>query len=210
MRQSRMGLIQTVDQLKFSYMAIVQGAREANLISSESAALSAMLPYFNKMKLNSSALPSAYTTIPAKGCPLDSSSSDSSSDFDYGLGPPPLPPPRSESLLSSNSNLQGVPEQRLYQRNEQVYVNGNDGSGPGLLLPADIAELVGDYNDIPQNLSVTNGDRESATFYDTNQESKHTEIPRNEKVDLFANSDSSIASPTKYILNNHKLEERKR
>merc|ERR1712141_715972 len=47
-------------------------------------------------------------------------------------------------------------------------------------------------------------------FYDTNQESKHTEIPRNEKVDLFANSDSSIASPTKYILNNHKLEERKR
>merc|ERR1712018_748177 len=131
-------------------MAIAEGARQSDLISSDSPALSAILPSSNKTK--SSGLSSAYATT--RG--LDSSSSsDSSSDFDYGLGPPPLPPPRSESLLASSSNMSA--EQRLYQQNQQVYVNGNDGSGPGLLLPADIAELVEAYNDIPQNLAVVNG-----------------------------------------------------
>ena len=33
MRNYRMGLIQTPDQLKFSYLAIAEGARELNLIS---------------------------------------------------------------------------------------------------------------------------------------------------------------------------------
>ena len=116
-----MGLIQTVDQLKFSYMAIAEGARQGNLINSDSPALSAILPSSNKTNISPSHLTRAYT---ATSRILDSSSSsDSSSDFDYGLGPPPLPPPRSESLLASNSNRQGVPEQRLYQ--QQVYVNAN-------------------------------------------------------------------------------------
>ena len=80
MRQSRMGLIQTVDQLKFSYMAIAEGARQSNLISTDSPALSAILPSNNKTK--SSGLSSAYATTRA----LDSSSSsDSSADFDLGL-----------------------------------------------------------------------------------------------------------------------------
>jgi len=206
MRQSRMGLIQTVDQLKFSYMAIAEGARQGNLINSDSPALSAILPSSNKTNISPSHLTRAYT---ATSRILDSSSSsDSSSDFDYGLGPPPLPPPRSESLLVSNSNRQGVPEQRLYQ--QQVYVNGNDGSGPGLLLPADIAEMVEAYNDIPQNLAVVNGNTDTATS-ETNQDTE-TNITNTEvKDELFPNAESSMsASPTKYILNNHKLEERKR
>jgi len=201
-----MGLIQTVDQLKFSYMAIAEGARQGNLINSDSPALSAILPSSNKTNISPSHLTRAYT---ATSRILDSSSSsDSSSDFDYGLGPPPLPPPRSESLLASNSNRQGVPEQRLYQ--QQVYVNGNDGSGPGLLLPADIAELVEAYNDIPQNLAVVNGNTDTATS-ETNQDTE-TNITNTEvKDELFPNAESSMsASPTKYILNNHKLEERKR
>ena len=213
MRQSRMGLIQTVDQLKFSYMAIAEGARQANLISAESPALSAILPCSNEIKISAASLPGAYASVTSSGCPLDSSSSsDSSSDFDYGLGPPPLPPPRSESLLASSSSMQGAPEQRLYQRNQQVYVNGNDGSGPGLLLPADIAEMVEAYNDMPQNLEVINGNTETAKLYDMNDDTKNNEIPHIENTDeLLPNSSSSIsASPTKYILNNHKLEERKR
>ena len=208
-----MGLIQTVDQLKFSYMAIAEGARQANLISSDSPALSAILPCSNKIKMSALSLPSAYASVTSRGCPLDSSSSsDSSSDFDYGLGPPPLPPPRSESLLASGSNIQGAPEQRLYQQNQQVYVNGNDGSGPGLLLPADIAEMVEAYNDMPQELAVINGNTESGTIYNMNQDTKNDENRIIEKTDeLFPNAGSSIsASPTKYILNNHKLEERKR
>ena len=210
MRQSRMGLIQTVDQLKFSYMAIAEGARQSNLISTDSPALSAILPSNNKTK--SSGLSSAYATTRA----LDSSSSsDSSSDFDYGLGPPPLPPPRSESLLASSSNMS--PEQRLYQQNQQVYVNGNDGSGPGLLLPADIAEMVEAYNDIPQNLAVVNGNPDLASLSEPNQ-NVETNIINHELKDEIPSISGSLdlegptvsTSPTKYILNNHKLEERKR
>jgi len=210
MRQSRMGLIQTVDQLKFSYMAIAEGARQSNLISTDSPALSAILPSNKKTK--SSGLSSAYVTTRA----LDSSSSsDSSSDFDYGLGPPPLPPPRSESLLASNSNMS--PEQRLYQQNQQVYVNGNDGSGPGLLLPADIAEMVEAYNDIPQNLAVVNGNPDFASLSEPNQ-NVETNIINHELKDEIPSISGSLdlegptvsTSPTKYILNNHKLEERKR
>lgn len=208
MRQSRMGLIQTVDQLRFSYMAITSGAKEASLISPDSPALSAILPGPDKTKMSASSLTSAYVSATSRV--LDSSSSsDSSSDFDYGLGPPPLPPPRSESLLGSNSTI-GTTEQRLYQRNQQVYVNGNDGSGPGLLLPADIAEMVEAYNDMPQNLAVVNGTDYNAALPDRNLEVENitnTDI----QEETLANAGSSIsASPTKYILNNHKLEERKR
>ena len=202
-----MGLIQTVDQLKFSYMAITEGARQANLISSDSPALAAILP--SKTKMSASCLTSAYASATSRV--LDSSSSsDSSSDFDYGLGPPPLPPPRSESLLASSSNVQGVPEQRLYQQNQQVYVNGNDGSGPGLLLPADIAEMVEAYNDMPPNLAVVNG-TDSATLPEINKEIENTSSNNEIKDELFPDDGSSIStSTTKYILNNHKLEERKR
>merc|ERR1712223_1130212 len=171
MRQSRMGLIQTVDQLKFSYMAIAEGARQAELISSDSPALSAILPSKTR-GLGSTA---TYTRA------LDSSpSSDSSSDFDYGLGPPPLPPPRSESLLASNSNMST--EQRL--QNQQVYVNGYDNS-PGLLLPADIAkdlQQIEAYNDMPQNLTTVYGHTDSASLSEPNQNIE-TNIINNEIKD---------------------------
>ena len=205
MRQSRMGLIQTVDQLKFSYMAIAEGARQAELISSDSPALSAILP----SKTRGLGSTTTYTRA------LDSSSSsDSSSDFDYGLGPPPLPPPRSESLLASNSNMST--EQRL--QNQQVYVNGND-NGPGLLLPADIAkdlQQIEAYNDMPQNLTTVYGHTDSASLSEPNQNIE-TNIINNEIKDnsisgsLHPEGPTVSASPTKqYILNNHKLEERKR
>ena len=210
MRQSRMGLIQTVDQLKFSYMAIAEGARQANLINSDSCALSAILPGCNKVALSTASLRNAYGTVTAMG--LDStSSSDSSSDFDYGLGPPPLPPPRSESLQGSGSNRHGVSDQLSYQRNQQVYINGNDGSGPGLLLPADIAEMVDAYNDIPQNLAVSNRNTDSGTNDISNENTENIEVLTNESDEFLPNlGTSSSISPTKYILNNHKLEERKR
>ena len=199
-----MGLIQTVDQLKFSYMAIAEGARQAELISSDSPALSAILP--SKTKVSGS------TTVYASARALDSSSSsDSSSDFDYGLGPPPLPPPRSESLLASNSNMSA--EQRLHhQQNQQVYVNGNDGSGPGLLLPADIAEQIEAYNDMPQNLTAVFGRTDSASLSESNEKTIISNELKDDSISgsLHPEGPTVSASPTKYILNNHKLEERKR
>merc|ERR1719281_2154093 len=96
-------------------------------------------------------------------------------------------------------------EQRLHQQNQQVYVNGNDGSGPGLLLPADIAE----------SLTAVYGHTDSASLSEPNQ-NLDTNIISNELKDdsisgsLHPEGPTVSASPTKYILNNHKLEERKR
>merc|ERR1719205_71185 len=64
---------------------------------------------------------------------------------------------------------------------------------------------------MPQNLAVVNGNTDTATSSETNQDTE-TNITNSEvKDELFPNADSPMsASPTKYILNNHKLEERKR
>jgi tyrosine-protein phosphatase non-receptor type 1 len=70
MRTFRLGLIQTEDQLKFSYLSILEGSRRAGLIT-------------GSVLLNDSTKDD-----------IDISSSESEDD-DI---PPPLPPPRSESL----------------------------------------------------------------------------------------------------------------
>ena len=120
-----------------------------------------------------------------------------------------MPPPRSESLLGSESN-RGV-----YQQ-ERVYINGKDGSG--ILLPADIAEMMESYNDseLPEGLAATTketsdaaGDHGNDTNI-TNDDSQH-KLNEHAFSDDLSNNINSLTSPTtKYILNNHKLEERKR
>merc|ERR1712020_180616 len=66
------------------------------------------------------------------------------------------------------------------------------------------------YNDMPQNLAVVNGTDYNAALPERNLEGENitnTDI----QDELFPNAESTVsASPTKYILNNHKLEERKR
>jgi len=76
LRTYRMGLIQTPDQLKFSYLAIAQGAAEDGHIDRDILA-----------------------DVPksSNGGGMSLANADSSSEDEDGA-PPPLPPPRSESL----------------------------------------------------------------------------------------------------------------
>ena len=84
-----MGLIQTVDQLKFSYMAIVEGAKELGLLPRD--ALSDLRgPPPPPMRQDSSTSSS------------DSDDDDDDDTEDDDELAPPLPPRRSESLLKSN------------------------------------------------------------------------------------------------------------
>ncbi|XP_045463538.1 tyrosine-protein phosphatase non-receptor type 61F isoform X1 [Harmonia axyridis] len=81
MRQYRMGLIQTPEQLRFSYQAIIEGAK----------------------KLDPNASPTQLSNhIVSDNSYTENNISSSSSEEDNDE-PPPLPPPRSESLNRPNS-----------------------------------------------------------------------------------------------------------
>ena len=107
MRQYRMGLIQTAEQLRFSYIAIVEGAKQMGCLPED--ALS---------DLNIFTAPAPPPQISHRGglgglqiTTLDSTSSsdeDDEDDDDLSLSDdenaPPLPPRRSESLIKSTLN----------------------------------------------------------------------------------------------------------
>ncbi len=91
LRHYRMGLIQTPDQLKFSYLAIAEGARQAghvsdNILAGKNCSVCAIIlnTIYNIMLL-------------FKGLPLQKEVALTDDSDDDGA-PPPLPPPRSESL----------------------------------------------------------------------------------------------------------------
>ena len=92
-----MGLIQTVDQLKFSYMAIVEGAKQLGVIPQDAL----------------SDLVGPKPPPPRNSDPETSSSSDGEAELiedeesDEDIAPP-LPPKRSESLLKSNVYSNGL------------------------------------------------------------------------------------------------------
>ncbi|KYM95493.1 PREDICTED: tyrosine-protein phosphatase non-receptor type 1 isoform X1 [Cyphomyrmex costatus] len=79
MRRSRMGLIQTPEQLCFSYAAIIQGAKQ--------------LPLEN-MDMNNETTDEIITTY-------DEMNNKSNHPLEKDDEPPPLPPPRGESLTRS-------------------------------------------------------------------------------------------------------------
>ncbi|XP_077264577.1 tyrosine-protein phosphatase non-receptor type 1 isoform X1 [Temnothorax americanus] len=80
MRRSRMGLIQTPEQLCFSYAAIIQGAKQ--------------LP-FDNMDLNNEITHDEIITT------YDEMNNKSNHPLEKDDEPPPLPPPRGESLTRS-------------------------------------------------------------------------------------------------------------
>ncbi|XP_072753457.1 tyrosine-protein phosphatase non-receptor type 2-like isoform X2 [Anoplolepis gracilipes] len=76
MRRSRMGLIQTPEQLRFSYAAIIEGAKQS--------------PLGNANTENNEILKNYYEEVNNKNNSLEKDDE-----------PPPLPPPRTESLTRS-------------------------------------------------------------------------------------------------------------
>ena len=85
-----MGLIQTPDQLKFSYLAIVEGAKEMGLLPKDFLSDLVRPP-----------------TIELRTSDSSSSSSDDDAENDDGNAPP-LPPRRSDSLVKSNLYNNGL------------------------------------------------------------------------------------------------------
>ena len=188
-----MGLIQTEQQLKFSYMAIIEGAKQLELISTDLLA-DMIKPPVNRR----------------------SSTSSSSSDDDEA---PPLPPRRSDSLVKSN----------LFNGNEMIIIAGEEDDDFNA-LPAYLREQA--------VISNTNGHNESSTSSSEPtppdkmagglappthqrlvasvsaplQHDNNHELGFRIKTDFsnLGGSTSNTASPTRCILNNHKMEERKR
>ena len=109
MRQYRMGLIQTAEQLRFSYIAIVEGAKQMGYLPEDALAdlksqtVPAATPAASTMQIISHH-PQMVTTFGDS----TGSSSDDDDDDDLSLSDddnaPPLPPRRSESLIKSNLN----------------------------------------------------------------------------------------------------------
>lgn len=182
LRTYRMGLIQTPEQLKFSCLAIAEGARVAGYINSET--LSDIYEPETPM-------------IPVKDAYV------ASSDSEDDTGPPPLPPPRTESLakdiILQQNGIGTNPEFEIPNRLTEAEVNGDHEQeeepavvvkSQNLLAMPVHAKLVASVSAPPPN-SMPNS---TATH--------------RIKTDLLSPSASS--SPTKCILNNQKMEERKR
>ena len=108
MRQYRMGLIQTKEQLRFSYIAIVEGAKQMGYLPEDA---------LSDLKIFTAPTPPPQISHHRGGLgglqitTLDSTSSsgeDDEDDDDLSLSDdenaPPLPPRRSESLIKSTLN----------------------------------------------------------------------------------------------------------
>ncbi len=193
-----MGLIQTSDQLKFSYIAIVEGAKQLGHISKDILVNIAQTPPPVNRR---------------------SSTSSSSSDDDDD-GPPPLPPRRSDSLIKS-SLFNGNNDNNI------IVVGGDDHFAT---LPTYLQEQLVNTNTNGHNESSNSSseptppDKMSGLAPPTHQrlvasvsaplqQDKNHEAGGRFKTDFYSNlggSTSNTASPTRCILNNHKMEERKR
>ena len=158
MRTYRMGLIQTDDQLKFSYQAIIE-VRQHSWRSKKY--LSCFIQCYQGARGRG-----LITLVPELESPV-AEASDSSDDDEC---PPPLPPPRTESLNP------GAVENG--EESEEVRL------GARMITITDAEPLNTLHNSSKMNGDLTPGDSVS--------------------------SSSSDNSPSKCILTNNKLEEKKR
>lgn len=189
LRNYRMGLIQTPDQLKFSYLAIVEGAKQLGLISKD-ILTNLVRPPIRPLR------------------PSDTSSSsddlDDDIDDDDDENAPPLPPRRSESLVKSNlynNGLESFADIPDFLP-EQLNGNNHDSSGTTSSEPTP-----------PDRLAPPTHHRLTASTSAPLQDSSGLTGGQSLKTDFYTNlqgSSSNTASPTKCILNNHKMEERRR
>lgn len=151
MRTQRMGLIQTEDQLKFSYLSIIEGARQMGLVTN---------------------VPDLEQEVEE----AESSSEDSEEDI-----PPPLPPPRTESLKKETEDS---------EEGEMV--------SKATLLDTELSTASEQFNGLPSKLETQLVNGLAAANGVTEEET------------VTSSGVSADQSPSKCILTNDKLEERKR
>jgi len=201
LRNYRMGLIQTVDQLKFSYMAIVEGARQHGFLPKDALSdLTGPKPPPQRQSDTSSS-----SDDDDDDDVQDDTEDDEDDEDDLA---PPLPPRRSESLLKSNFYNNGTQEQ--VQQDSNPALNADL---PAVIL---LQEQVNGSNECSTSSSEnTPPDKNGQNYSNSGGHQKLTSsvsAPLQDfKTDFFSDlQTSSKDSPTKCILNNHKMEERKR
>lgn len=184
LRSYRMGLIQTPDQLKFSYLAIIEGARQRGLISNDILA-----------------------DLQCQRAPTSSEISDDEDEQDvHGGGPPPLPPPRNESLR---------------QQLQDILCNNHTNNGvfpKESIIPDQLSLAPSQSNGHGQNTEpVSNGgNAASPKLSDSNCSAHPTASCSSSTTSSTSSCSSSSSNPARHktestcILNNHKMEERKR
>lgn len=170
MRQYRMRLIQTKEQLKFSYVAIVVGGSRDGLWPPPAENCDKMTGICRRL-----------CEPPVRGGGSDSST-DSSDDDDGGGGPPP-PPPRTQSLshqADAVAALLAEIDQMRRMQQDPLAVNGNGVGDEHLPVDDDLPPP-------PPPALPTKASPQHST----------------------GSEDSNEGSTNKYILNDHKLQERK-
>lgn len=197
LRNYRMGLIQTVDQLKFSYMAIVEGARQQGFLPKDCLTdLTGPKPPPRRDSVTSS------SSDDADDDDSDDTDDTEEDDDDDDLAPP-LPPRRSESLLKSPLYNNGTQEQEI-----PTVLTAN------LIEDLALQEQVNGSNECSTSSSEnTPPDKNGQMMPGGHQKlTSSVSAPLQDfKTDFYSDlNTSSNDSPTKCILNNHKMEERKR
>jgi len=205
MRKYRMRLIQTKEQLKFSYVAIVVGGTKDNLWSTKASSSNGDQEEEDE---HSSTHPSQSDKLseicqrlsaPPQRNGSHSESDDSSSDDD-SLGPAPPPPPRRTESLNHQADqvaalLAEIDSMRRLQEQQQALAATTAPSN-GLPLPSSAEPRDGGVN-----VSGSPGHHSN-----TSEDSTSLSTLSSAEVPLGPNSASA---PPKYILNDHKLQERK-
>merc|ERR1712012_834354 len=205
MRQYRMGLIQTKEQLRFSYIAIVEGAKQMGYLPEDA---------LSDLKIFTAPTPPPQISHHRGGLgglqitTLDSTSSsgeDDDDDDDLSLSDdenaPPLPPRRSESLIKSSlngleafANIPTLLQEQVNGTNECNTSSSNEPTPPDNLAVNHHAKLTASKSAPLQDSTNVKTD-----FYNSEQQ-----LSSNNSC---YNSDSP--TNTKCILNNQKMDERK-
>jgi len=167
MRTYRMGLIQTEFQLKFSYEAIAEGARQHGHVN-----LNILSELSSRQRVTAS--------------------SDDSEDSDDDDAPPPLPPPRNESLIASAfddgvemNNRGGMPIDAILGNggNSSSGSSGADSSSPDSATAMNKTTLSNRSSNASSNYDggVDNGKTEGASS--SQPSSEQIPILKNHKME---------------------------
>ncbi|XP_076242447.1 tyrosine-protein phosphatase non-receptor type 2-like isoform X2 [Calliopsis andreniformis] len=171
MRRSRMGLIQTPYQLKFSYAAIIEGAKQ--------------LPSNNNV--DNEIVTNHYDVV----------NNISNSSIDEEDEPPPLPPPRGESLarsmmadLTSNTTTKndelGGPPNKPLPREPSIHTDSTSPNANSTLITNNSHDKSSDSVTVP-NDTTSDGENSLQTFSppsspDTKSEVRQRNKEKNERL----------------------------
>lgn len=213
MRQHRMRLIQTKEQLKFSYVAIAVGGNQRGLWNSNTQTDNESSQRADKLSEICSRL-SEPTRNGDGHSGSDTSSSDDDDSFGNGNCPPP-PPPRTQSLnhqadavLSLLAEIESMRSQS--QQSQEVAPAAPETAVNGTNSHHSEVEEEEQATNHEEGLLSSRPDHQLPAPPPDSGSPQHSNASSEESVSsLTVSSNQSASNSQKYILNDHKLQERK-